>query len=279
MRVVRPFDPWKSELCTCPEKFSFNPYTGCSHRCLYCYATYIPRFFELREKRNLLRNLEKDLRELPRDAVISMSNSSDPYPPVERERELTRKCIELMRDYDVKLLVVTKSDIVIRDLDLISEMRAAVCITITGLEAFEGAPRTERRIEAFRTVKDYGIPAILRFDPVIPGVNDGKLWIIEKCEPDHVVTSTLKLKRDAVGRLKRFEEIRSLLPLYVEKHGGYRYLRRDVRERVLRKIEEFCASLGISCAFCREGLPFKAASCDGQHLIRRVSEPCPPRCP
>ncbi|MEM2694070.1 MAG: radical SAM protein, partial [Archaeoglobaceae archaeon] len=61
MRVLKPFDPWNSRLCSCGEKLSFNPYTGCAHCCDYCYATYIPRFWEVREKKNLLRNLEKDL--------------------------------------------------------------------------------------------------------------------------------------------------------------------------------------------------------------------------
>ncbi|MFW6185960.1 MAG: radical SAM protein, partial [Halobacteriota archaeon] len=53
--VVRPFDPWRSELCTCPPKYSFNPYTGCAHGCLYCYATYIPHFHNLRMKKDLLK--------------------------------------------------------------------------------------------------------------------------------------------------------------------------------------------------------------------------------
>ncbi len=271
MRVIRPFDPWKSELCTCPEKYSFNPYTGCAHHCLYCYATYIPRFFSLREKKNLFRDLERDLRKLPEDALISMSNSSDPYPPVEKEREITRTCLKIMKDYDVRLLVVTKSDIVVRDLDLLSEMPSAVSITVTGLDELElNAPPTEDRIRAIREIKDSGIPVILRFDPVAPGLNDSRLDVIERCLPDHVVTSTLKLRPDSMRRLRRVHP--ELVRLYDagEKIGGYYYLNRDVRQTILRKVAEHCEQLGISCAFCREGFKFHAESCDGSHLIKHI---------
>lgn len=269
MRVIREFDPWKSPLCTCPKKYSFNPYTGCAHGCLYCYATYIPSFFKLREKRNLFRNLERDLQELPANALISMSNSSDPYPPVEKAREITRKCLEIMKDYDVRVMVVTKSDIVVRDLRLLSEMRSAVSITITGLDEFEpNAPPTEKRIEALKAVKDAGIPAVLRLDPVIPGVNESKLDIIKKAMPDHVVTSTLKLKADSLARMAK--KLPWLKRIEFERKGAYRYFPEEVRRRVLFKIKSFCEEIGVGVGFCREGFEFPSKSCDGSHLIDHV---------
>ncbi len=274
MRYIRPFDPWKSKLCTCSEKYSFNPYTGCAHGCLYCYATYIPRFFQVRTKRNVIRELEKDLKELPSNALISMSNSSDPYPPIERDLEITRKCLQIIKEYDFPLLIVTKSDIVVRDLDIISEMRCAVSITITGCDELEpNAPSTEKRIEAFRKVVDAGVPAVLRFDPIVPGLNEDKLWIIEKCNPDHVVASTLKLKPDSFARIsKRFPNLaKKLSEIYSrgERIGGYRYLPKTMRLKLLSRVANFCDELGISWAFCREGLQFKAPSCDGSHLIMK----------
>lgn len=266
MRVIRPFDPWKSPLCTCPKKYSFNPYTGCAHRCLYCYATYISNFYKLREKKGLFRNLEKDLKELPANSLISMSSSSDPYPPVEMEREITRKCLEILKDYDVRLMVVTKSDIVLRDLKILSEMRSAVSITITGLDEFEPyAPPTEKRIEALKTIKDYGIPAILRFDPVIPGINDSRLDIIEKTMPEHVVTSTLKLKADSLARMEK--KLPWLKKVSFEKKGVYRYFPENLRRETLNRIKNFCDELGISVGFCREGFKFPSKSCDGSHLL------------
>lgn len=271
LRVLRPFDPWKSDLCTCRDKMSFNPYTGCAHRCDYCYATYIPRFWEVREKKDLLKRLEKDLAELDNEVLISMSNSSDPYPPVERERGITRKCLQLFREYGMKLLIVTKSDIIIRDLDIISEIDCVVSMTITGCDKLEKfAPSTKERIEVFREIRDIA-PSVLRFDPIVPFVNDSQLEIIELCDPEHVVTSTLKLRFDSYRRIaKTMPGIASALKkLYFEegdKVGSYYYLRSDLRKFLLRKVEQFCESLGISCGFCREGIGFKAESCDGRHL-------------
>ena len=275
--VIRPFDPWKSEMCSCPDKFSFNPYTGCSHGCLYCYATYIPHFFKLRKKKNLLRRLEKDIRRLE-TPLVSMSNSSDPYPPVERQYEITRRCLELMREYGVKLLIVTKSDTVVRDIDLLSEMRCAVSISITSIQKnpLEPlAPEPERRIAALREIYNAGIPVILRLDPIIPNVNEDSIErIIESCSfVDHIVTSTLKLRRDSFNRISRkFPELEDMYKkLYFkdgEKIQNSWYLPAEMRKSILERVVEKCRESGISYSFCREGFDFDARSCDGSHLIR-----------
>jgi len=277
--VLRYFDPWKSKICTCKLKYSFNPYTGCSHRCVYCYATYIPKFYHLRKKKNVVLRLEKDLRKADLRIPVSMSNSSDPYPPVEKKECITRKCLEVMRDYGTKLLLVTKSDIVVRDVDILSEMNCCVSVTVTGfkfsrvIEPF--APDPEKRIKAMKILKDSGIPVVLRLDPVLPYVNEDEVEnVISMCDfVDHVVTSTLKLKQDSLKR------IISVLPhlegvykeLYLKKGkkvGSSYYLPDSARIRILKKVEDVCNSYGLSCAFCREGVSFKAASCDGQHLLK-----------
>jgi DNA repair photolyase len=273
LRYIRPFDPWKSKLCTCPQKYSFNPYTGCVHNCIYCYATYIPRFRELRVKKDLFKILRKDLEKLPKDAIISMSNSSDPYPPVERELEITRRCLEIMRCYDIKLLIVTKSDIVARDIDLFPE-KTAVSITITCLKTAKivepNAPSPEKRIDALKTLKDCGIPVILRLDPIIPFLTEEEaLKVLEMCYfVDHVVTSTLKLRRDILSRFSKV--LPNLAKIYKNTYvrmGSYMYLPKEMRLKILKRIEDKCSELGISCAFCREGISFKSKSCDGTHLI------------
>lgn len=278
MRVLHAFDPWNSRLCTCPPKYSFNPYTGCSHNCLYCYATYIPRFWNLREKKNLYSNLRKDLEELPPNSLISMSNSSDPYPPAEKNRGITRACLEILREYDARVLVVTKSNIVSRDAKLLAEMRVAVAITITSSKANKlerNAPSSEERILALKELKDAGVPVILRLDPLLPW-DDREEWadILHKCDfVDHVVTSTLKLKRDAYSRLMlHHPELKAVLEhLYLKEGarvGRYIYLNKTLRENMLKFIAEKCEEIGISYGFCREGISFSSKSCDGNHLVR-----------
>jgi len=279
MRLVTPFDPWKSRMCTCPEKYSFNPYTGCDHRCRYCYSTYIPNFFNARPKKMLLQRLERELRSIEGNSIISMSNSSDPYPPMERELGITRDAIKIIGRRNLRLLVITKSDGVLRDSDLLKEMRSAVAITITTFnpEIFEKAepfaPDPRERLKALKKLKKEGIPVILRLDPVMPGLNDGEVEeVIEKASfVDHIVSSTLKLRHDSYSRMvNAFPELRDLYKKIYFKEGeriqGSFYLRRGLRMEILERIAEKCRELGISYGFCREGIGFDAESCDGSHL-------------
>ncbi len=280
MRLITPFDPWKSRVCTCPRKYSFNPYTGCDHKCRYCYSTYIPNFFSARPKQRLLVRLERELKSLPENALISMSNSSDPYPPMERELELTRNALRLIAERNLRLLVITKSDIVVRDADILSSMRAAVSVTVTTLDRDlasriePNAPEPEKRIVALKELKRAGIPVILRLDPIMPGINEDHVEdVLERARfVDHVVSSTLKLRGDSYRRVaEAFPDLREMLrELYFrqgERVGGSWYLRKSIRVKLLSRVAEKCEELGISYAFCREGLPFKAGSCDGSHLI------------
>jgi len=276
MYYIRPFDPWKSDLCTCPPKYSFNPYTGCAHNCIYCYATYIPKFHQLRLKKLLFKRLEKDLDNLPSNSLISMSNSSDPYPPNERYLNITRRCLEIMREYDIRLLIVTKGNIVIRDIDILSEMHCAISITITCLSDLAkrlepGAPDPKDRIYALKYIKEHGIPVILRLDPIIPFLTErDAIKVLEKCDfVDHVVTSTLKLKKNILNRFAIFPElVNKFKKIYREKIGSYLYLPKDYRFKLLEPIKDACKELGISLSFCREGFKFNAKSCDGSHLIK-----------
>ncbi len=280
MSLITPFDPWKSRMCTCPPKYSFNPYTGCDHRCRYCYSTYIPSFFSARPKQRLLIRLERELKNLPEGSLISMSNSSDPYPPMESELKLTRNSIRLIAQRNLRVLVITKSDIVMRDKDFLKNMRAAVAITVTTLDEEiarkiePSAPDPERRIRAMKKLKKAGIPVILRLDPVLPFLTEDEIeHVLERAEfVDHVVSSTLKLRRDSYSRISRaFPELKEVYrKLYFrngEKIGGNWYLTKKLRERLLSRVAEKCRELDLSYAFCREGISFNAKSCDGSHLI------------
>ena len=134
MKVLREFDPWKSNLCSCSKKYSLSPYTGCSHQCRYCYITsYIPNAFNCRVKKDLLKNLESDLKKADKNLVISISNSSDAYPPIDRNEKLTREVIKLLINNDFKFQIITKSDLIIRDIDILKKARTAISMTITTL--------------------------------------------------------------------------------------------------------------------------------------------------
>ncbi len=287
-RVLREFDPWKSPLCTCPPKYSLQPYTGCTHSCLYCYATsYIGRK-PSRPKKDFVKNLALDLIKANPDIPISMSNSSDPYPPEEERLMITREAIKVIARKGFKLLIVTKGALVARDADLLSRMAAAVTMTITTLDESLAriiepyAPSPRLRVEAIEKLIEHGIPVGLRLDPVIPWLNDDVDSIKEILESvssvgvRFVVTSTFKARPDSLKRMcEAFPELCSKWVKLYRAEGkwirGYWYAPESFRKELLKRVIDIAKHFGMEYAVCREGFRgrewFTARSCDGTHLI------------
>ena len=283
--MIREFDPWSSPLCTCPHKFTLNPYTGCGHHCIYCYArSYVRDFDKPRPKDRLLINVLRDLSRLPKNALISMSESSDPYTPPERELALTRRVLKLIAESGFKLLVVTKSDLVLRDKDILGSYRkSAVAITITTLNDVKAkliepnAPPPSARIRAVQELSTEGIAVTVRIDPIIPGVNDDveelKDLIKEVADAGaiQVTSSTYKARMESLSKLiKIFPRSSELLRrLYLregERYSGYIYLPRYLRLKYLLIVKKLAESHGMAFATCREGFKFlntPGIYCDG----------------
>ena len=280
MYYVRYFDPWRSGLCTCPTKYSLNIYTGCDHSCIYCYITsYIPNAFQIRIKRDLIKKLRMDLKTIDKNRVISISNSSDPYPTVEKKLGITRRAIGILAQKRFKYQIITKSDIVVRDIDILEESRCCVATTITTLdEGIAGklepnAPSPKRRINALLKLHQKGIPVVLRIDPIIPFLNDAEIeQLVDRMSfVDHVVVSTFKPRFDSWSRFRSvFPDIAGRLEkLYFKsgrKIGNSWYLPRDMRLDLLRRAKNAVEAYGVSFGSCRENF-YSHPSCDGTHLI------------
>lgn len=287
VRYLHIFDPWNFPLCTCPRKYSIDPYTGCEHRCVYCYITsYIRNPWRVRPKRDFLLILERELKKA-KIMPVSMSNSSDPYPGMEREKKITRGALRLLKRYGFPVLVLTKSDLVARDADILSEMKSVVSITITTLddnlakkmEPF--APSPERRLRAIEILKAKGIPVAVRVDPLIPGINDSPedLRILVKelasLGVDQIISSTYKAKPDNFKRVAgvfkdHAEELRRIYYEENEMVRGIRYAPRDLRYRILKNLRDLADEFGIPFSVCREGLDLNSArTCDASHLARK----------
>ncbi|NPA23016.1 MAG: radical SAM protein [Crenarchaeota archaeon] len=285
-QIIRKFDPWKGRLCTCPPKYTLNPYTGCSHMCLYCYATsYIGRRRST-PKRDAVRKVLHDLKIIDRRLVINMSTSSDPYPPEESDQNLTRRILDVLVRSGCRVLITTKGSIFERDLDIMRNGNVAIMVTITTLDRDlsrrlePGAPSPEERIRALEKASGEGIPVGVRIDPVIPYINDDPKELREIVKTvvaagaRHITTSTYKARPDNFRRIvEAFPELESKLrKLYYENSeivGGYRYLRIELRKRVLKPIIEEARIQEVSYATCREGIHEyrRARTCDGSHLI------------
>jgi len=235
-----------------------------------------------------LSKVRRDLSRLPEDALISMSNSSDPYTRMEAELQLTRRCLREFIGRRVRLLIITKSDLVVRDIDLLLRLRSAVTITITTLDENlarrlePGAPPPSRRLDAVSTLAESGVPVGVRIDPVIPFLTDEGIECLVKevrgAGAAHVTASTLKPRIDGWRRMEQaFPEVCARLrPLYFEEGervGRSLYLPRSIRLKLMRKIAEECARAGLTFATCREGFPElqTGGACDGSHLVENYS--------
>ncbi len=292
MRLVRPFDPWRSPLCTCPAKYVLHPYTGCGHRCLYCYASsYIRDFFSPRPKEEFWRRLSRDLELLPAGSLVELSTSSDPYTPPEERLSLTRRALAELLGRGFRVLVTTKSSLVLRDLDVLLKYRdrVAVTVTITTLDervaaALEpGAPAPAERLRAVSVLSRSGVPTLVRVDPVVPHVNDDPSALerlveqVSRAGALQVTSSTYKARPDSLSRLLRaFPEVAPRIAEAYrsgERVGGYAYLRRSARYEYMKTVREASLRAGLAFNTCREGFPELATrgfNCDGSSLIGRT---------
>ena len=289
LAVLSEFDPWGSPLCTCPFKYSLNPYTGCSIGCHYCYATAYIGLRPSTPKKALEARLLRDLARIPPGAIVNVGTSSDPYPPEEAELGLTRRALEVLVPRGYRVLITTKGTLYAsRDLGLIARGNVAVTPTITMLDESMAriveplAPPPRERLWAAREAASSGVPVAVRLDPVIPYVNDDPAMLeelvarIAEAGARMVITSTYKARPDNLARMREAlgPEGERLYRLYRERGvrmHGYIYLPEDLRRSLLDPVRRAAARHGLEFATCREGSWgrewFTAGSCDGSHLI------------
>ena len=279
------FDPWNFPLCTCPKKYSVDPYTGCEHRCIYCYITsYIPEPWRTRPKKDFLKLFERDLKKAQK-LPISMSNSSDPYPKMEKDRRITRDALELMKRYEFPALILTKSNLVERDADILSSMKSVVALTITTLDENLAkklepmAPSPGERLKALEKLISKGIHIIIRLDPIIPTINDDIQEIEDMIKEfanigiEQIISSTYKAKSDNFSRVTGvFKDTSQKLREIYYQNGeivrGIRYAPKELRFKILKNIRDVANKYNIPFSVCREGLPLNTAkTCDGSHLL------------
>ena len=175
---------------------SINPYRGCEHGCIYCFARPTHAYHDLSPGLDFESRLfaKPDAPLLLRAELakrgyvcrpIAFGTNTDPYQPIEREWRVTRQCIEVLAECDHPLTITTKSDRVTRDIDLLAPMAArdlvAIVLSVTSLDrriastVEPRAPQPERRIAAIRTLSAAGIPVYASIAPVIPQITDHEL--------------------------------------------------------------------------------------------------------
>lgn len=168
-------------------RYGMNIYRGCTHGCIYCDSRskcyqFTHPFEDIEVKQNAPELLEKALRAKRKKCMIGTGAMSDPYMHCEEELKLTRKCLEIIRDNEFGLAIQTKSDRILRDIDLLSEInRSAKCVVQMTLTTYDddlcrilepNVCNTKRRIEVLQKMRERGIPTIVWLTPILPFIND-----------------------------------------------------------------------------------------------------------
>ena len=179
--------------------FGMNIYRGCSHGCIYCDSRskcyqFTHPFEDIEVKQNAPQLLEAALRSKRRKCMIGTGSMSDPYMHCEEKIGLTRACLEIISKYEFGVALITKSDRILRDIDLLDEInrkaKAVVQMTLTTYDddlckiLEPNVCNTKRRIEVLKKFQERGIPTVVWLTPICPYINDTEeniTAILEDC--------------------------------------------------------------------------------------------------
>jgi DNA repair photolyase len=272
--------PVKSLLnrCTAPRMpftWTINPYRGCEFACKYCYARYTHEFMELRNSVDFERKiyvkqqaawlLRRDLRRVKPGEEIAIGTATDPYQPAERRYEITRAILEEMRRHrGLEVGIVTKSNLVLRDTELLAEIAAHndlfVNLTITTLDPQLArileprAPRPDLRLDAVRTLNRAGIPAGVICAPVVPGITDdrGSLEALVRATAEasgqYIFANPLFLKPCSANVFLPFleKEFPHLVEDYRRRYASRAFLPQSYRKRISTLMARLREKYGFS---------------------------------
>lgn len=235
--------------------YAYNPYAGCAHGCLYCYARCYTRFRDAVErwgsivyvKENALELLAREAERVKR-GVVGVSTITDPYQPIEEVEKLTRRGLELLLRSGFRVSIQTKSPLVLRDLDLFTKWRHSVDVglTITTVETGLAkliepyAPEPAARAKALEKLSDSGVETWLFLGPLMRGVNDDEYNIKAIVEVAQATGSKLyfdyfRMKPDLENPMKK------VIRVYPHATDSSSRWRVNVR----RLVEKICENLGV----------------------------------
>ena len=224
--------------------YALNPYVGCAHGCVYCYASFMKRFTGHKEewgtfvdvKVNAAEVLARQMRRAKHGNIVS-GTVTDPYQPLEERCEITRACLEVLTDYDFPVSILTKSDLVRRDLDLLCRLKdVEVGFTITTLDeevrrVFEPHPSPiSARLAALAELAGAGVKTWAFCGPLLPFLSDGEEQLdtlfgnLARLGVSYIIVDSMKLSGAIGGKVRR-----ALERHYPDLVEGYRHIAADRR--------------------------------------------------
>jgi len=220
--------------------FVLNPYVGCQHACIYCYADFMKRFTGHKgEKWGSFVDVKVNAPEtitpksVKKDSLILIGSVTDPYQLLEARYKITRRCLERLLEFQPRLEILTKSPLVLRDLDLLKQfknLRVGISVGILDedlsrkLEPYASSPK--RRLETLRKLNEEGIRTYLFISPIFPEITDFEGLInLSKKYVDEVLFENLNIRANNRKRIFEFlgENKPELIPLYerIQRDGSY----------------------------------------------------------
>lgn len=254
-----------------PYKYDLNIYRGCSHRCQYCYALYSHRYLENTDffekiyiKTNIVEALEKELSSKRwKQEWINLGGVTDSYQSIERQYKIMPKILELMIKYKTPITISTKSDLILRDADLLEKLAKVttvnVVVTVTtwdeklAQKLEPGAINPQKRMEVLKQLKGKGINLGLHLMPIVPYLNSNEenleniLREAGKIKVDYVIAGLLNLRSETRKNFLRFiqENYPELADKYFREYKGA-YWEKEKRREVYFLVHRLMKKYGLN---------------------------------
>ncbi len=251
-------------------KNGMNLFRGCTHGCIYCDSRskcyqMNHRFEDVEIKENGIKILEESLKRKRKKCMIGLGSMTDPYIHEELKLNYTRKALELINRYGFGTTLITKSDNLLRDLEIFKDINSKTkCIIQMTLTTYDeklckiiepNVSTTRDRFEALKVLRDAGIPTVVWLIPILPFINDNKeniLGILNYCKEAKVygvICFGMGLTLRDGNREYFYSELDKNFPklkeLYIRKYGNSYVLNSDNNEELMKIFHEFCEKNNI----------------------------------
>ena len=242
--------------------YALNPYRGCQHGCIYCYAPYVlhekrswGEFVEARD--NLPRLLSKELRRKAK-GVVGISTVTDAYQPAEKRFEITRLALEQLQRYDFPVCIQTKSSLVLRDLDILQGFsKCEVGFTVTTLDEDirqkiePGASTGVERLAALETLADAGVSTWAFLGPILPSITNREgdlealILALKKTGLSYLIVDRLNFKQGMRPAFMAF-----IAREFPEQLNAYRQPLKGSFDAAKRVVTQLCRDADLKVDFC-----------------------------
>ena len=251
-------------------KNGMNVFRGCTHGCIYCDSRSLcyqmpHEFTDVAVKENSPELLDAALSRKRKKCMIGFGSMSDPYIPAERSLQITRRCLEIIARRGFGVSLITKSDLVLRDLDILQEIhrKAKAVVSVTLTTADDALCRklepnvcpTSRRAEVLYALRDAGIPTVVWLCPILPYINDTKenlegiLSICREAEVAGILSFGFGMTLRDGNREYYYQKLDELFPglseQYAEEFGLQYSLESPNSAELERVFSAFCVREGI----------------------------------